>query len=245
MCVVGGGLAHPCPLSGQPDDSHEHPPLSAVKSVQTALELFRKRIPPVFTDMPGMGSSNPLLAQETYDGMADPWWILCHMKLYTAEMLMCMEMAHYRSTVYETAVRCARAVVGLVRRMRPESWVHLSESGAKLIISIMKTKTEAVLDSDMIAVLGLSLVSRFLFSESGCLSEAGQANGSAMASEGAELLRAALARDYSKWLPMANAQALIVQRFREGWPESASTTGSSGRLRDGTGHHLFLFACRC
>lgn len=114
------------------------PSLSAVQSVGTALELFRKRIPPVFADMLHTGSSNSPLAQETYDGMADPWWILCHMNLYTAEMLMWMEMAHYRSTVYETAVRCARAVVGLVRRMRPESWVHLGESGAKLIRFTMK-----------------------------------------------------------------------------------------------------------
>jgi hypothetical protein len=94
------------------------PSLVAVQSVQTALELFRKRIPPTFVDPSGPG----------YDGLADPWWILLHLNLYTAEMLMWKEMAHHRSKGYETAVSCARAIVGLVQRMRADSWIHLGES---------------------------------------------------------------------------------------------------------------------
>jgi hypothetical protein len=65
----------------------------------------------------------------------------------------------------------------------------------------------------------LSLVSRFPFKESDRLAKAGHAYGAALASEEAETLRAALVNDFSKWLPMGSTQALIVQCFREGWPE--------------------------
>lgn len=101
-------------------------PLQAVQTVQTSLELFRSRIPLPFRDVPNHSPHSPL-STETYDGLADPWWLLCHMNLYTAEMLMWREMAHHRKQAYETAVSCARAVVGLVRRMRPDSWIHLGQ----------------------------------------------------------------------------------------------------------------------
>lgn len=83
----------------------------------------------------------------------------------------------------------------------------------------MRRKLKLILHSDMIAALDLSLVCTFLYCESDCLSKAGQNHGASMAREEAELLRAVLARDYSKWPPMAGTQALIIQRFREGWPE--------------------------
>lgn len=109
-------LPEPSPLSLCPDgqtNPMRTPPRSAVKYVRTALKLFRKRIPAVFADQISTGSSNSPHAEDMYDGMADPWWILCHMNLYTAEM----KMTHHRPTAYETAVSCARAVVGMVRRM--------------------------------------------------------------------------------------------------------------------------------
>ncbi|GFZ43535.1 hypothetical protein JCM24511_01255 [Saitozyma sp. JCM 24511] len=163
------------------------PSLTAVQAVQSALELFRKRIPAAFADPPG----------SAYDGLADPWWILLHLNLYTAEMLMWKEMAHHRSKGYETAVSCARAIVGLVQRMRADSWIHL----------------------DLVAALDISLASRFLFKESDRLAKAGQSQAAAMAGDEAETLRVALARDLAKWLPMASLHAIIVQRVREGWPE--------------------------
>ncbi len=71
----------------------------------------------------------------------------------------------------------------------------------------------------MIVAMDLSLASRFLYKESDRLAKNGHTSGAAMASEEAEILRVALAKDYSKWLPMASLHSLIVQRVREGWPE--------------------------
>lgn len=75
------------------------------------------------SDSFGAGSSTP----DMYDGFGDPWWCMLHYNLYTAEMMMWKEMAHHSKGAYETAVSCARAIVGFTRRMRPESWVHLGE----------------------------------------------------------------------------------------------------------------------
>jgi hypothetical protein len=103
------------------------PSLAAVQAVQIALEMFRKRLPPHFVHTIDRRPSVLSLGEEVYDGFADPWWIMCHLNLYTAEMLMWREMAHHRQKAYETAVSCARAIVGLVQRMRPESWIHLGQ----------------------------------------------------------------------------------------------------------------------
>ena len=71
----------------------------------------------------------------------------------------------------------------------------------------------------MIVALDISLASRFLYKESDRLNKTGHSAGAAMAEEEAEILRVVLARDFSKWLPMANLHSLIIQRVREGWPE--------------------------
>ena len=71
----------------------------------------------------------------------------------------------------------------------------------------------------MVVSLDLSLAARFLNKESQRLAANGQAAASRMASDEAELLRVALARDQAKHLPMAKLHALIVQRVKEGWPE--------------------------
>ena len=72
---------------------------------------------------------------------------------------------------------------------------------------------------DMVVVLNISLVARFLNKESQRLAANGQPAASSMASDEAEILRVALARDYTKYMPMSNLHALIVQRVKEGWSE--------------------------
>jgi len=42
--------------------------------------------------------------------------------------MMFKELAHHQPQAYEMAVGCARALVGFVRRLRPECWVHVGES---------------------------------------------------------------------------------------------------------------------
>ncbi|RXK42505.1 hypothetical protein M231_00059 [Tremella mesenterica] len=205
LAVKSMGLLHRAshlfdlPISNLPMTHHETrvspshiPPLAAVVEVETSLRLFRARIPPALADPP-----RPTAGQEPYDGPSDPWWIQTHMNLYTAEMMMWKEMAHHQRQAYETAVSCARAIVGLAQRLRPESWIHL----------------------DMIVALDISLACRFLYKEADRLSSAGQVQAASMAIEEADVLRGCLAGEYAKWLPMAQLHSLIVQRVREGWPE--------------------------
>jgi hypothetical protein len=71
----------------------------------------------------------------------------------------------------------------------------------------------------MIVALDISLAARFLNKEAQRLAANGHLGGSKMASDEAELLRVALARDFAKFLPMAGLHDLIIQRVREGWPE--------------------------
>lgn len=111
-------VCHPSP---QPP-SHI-PSLHAVQQVETALRLFRKRLPLPFSD-----NHHPRSPDESYDGPSDPWWITMHANLYTAEMMMFKELAHHQPQAYETAVSCARALVGFVKRLRPDGWVHVGES---------------------------------------------------------------------------------------------------------------------
>lgn len=104
------------------------PPLSAVQNVRNALQNFRKRLPAPFLDDAVSLSPTQPDPPELYDKFGDPWWMMLHFNLYTAEMLVWREMANHHSGhsgAYETAVGCARAVVGLTKRMRPESWTHL------------------------------------------------------------------------------------------------------------------------
>ena len=96
------------------------PPLSVIQEVETAINLFRDRIPPIFADIPRS-------SEDDYDGVSDPWWIALHANLYTAEMMMFKEMALHQRGAYETAVRCARGLVILVRRIPPDSWAHVGE----------------------------------------------------------------------------------------------------------------------
>lgn len=131
--------------------------------MQTAIENLRKRIPYPFIDhstistpptmqnnlvgssagpslhSPGTARSNSFgsSSPDNYDGFADPWWCMMHYNLYTAEMMMWREMAHHTKGAYETAVSCARAIVGFTRRMRPESWVHLGQSALEQAVAVL------------------------------------------------------------------------------------------------------------
>lgn len=71
----------------------------------------------------------------------------------------------------------------------------------------------------MLVALDISLASRFLFKESARLLKNHNASAAVMASDEAELLKLALERDYSRYLPMASLHALIIRRVREGWAE--------------------------
>ena len=99
------------------------PSIEMVQQAETAIHLFRKRLPLPFVDNP-----NPRSGDEVYDGPSDPWWIMLHANLYTAEMMMYKELAHHQPHAYGTAVSCARALVSLVQRLSPHSWVHVGES---------------------------------------------------------------------------------------------------------------------
>jgi len=93
--------------------------------------MFRDRIPPVFGyqdntySVSGSISPHDTSVPEPYDGLNDPWFILLHTNLFTAEMMLFKEMAHHRLGSYERAVGCARAMVMFIRRMQPEQWVHV------------------------------------------------------------------------------------------------------------------------
>ena len=114
-----------CPESSYPSlyPASHIPSLHAVQQVETALRLFRERLPIPFNDQPQSRSPD-----EHYDGSNDPWWIMLHTNLYTAEMMIFKELAHHQPQAYETAVSCARGLVDFVRRLRPENWVHVGES---------------------------------------------------------------------------------------------------------------------
>jgi len=190
--------SYPIPTRNGPMRPSHIPSLAAVQHVETALSLFRKRIPAPFVHPPLASGplGSPADPSLTYDGARDPWWIMLHVNLYTAEMIMYREMAHHHKQAYETSVSCARAIVGLVKQIPADCWVHV----------------------DMIVALDISLASRFLYKEAMRLSQGGQPQ-AAMAAEEAEILRQCLGRDYGRWLPMASLHSLIVQRVREGWPE--------------------------
>ncbi|ORX35974.1 hypothetical protein BD324DRAFT_514442 [Kockovaella imperatae] len=170
------------------------PPLSAVQQVATALQLFRERIPIPFRDFVPSYAMDP---SEVYDGPQDPWWVAMHANLLLAEIMMWKEMAHHKRSAYDQAVSCARAMVTLVKRLRPESYVHMP-----LVVS-----------------LDISLAARFLNKESSRLSSLGHPQPAAEAAQEAEYLRSTLANDMAKWVPMASLHAMIVQRVKEGWPE--------------------------
>ena len=67
--------------------------------------------------------------------------------------------------------------------------------------------------------LDFSLAARFLNKESSRLASIGHQQGAIEAAQEAEVLRAALANDVSKYMPMASLHAMIIQRVKEGWPE--------------------------
>ena len=112
------------------------PPLPAIQEVEKAIRTLRDCIPAIFNYPPpashsnGSGSISPTDGSfiESYDSYNDPWAVLLHANLYTAEMMMWKEMAHYQVGAYERAVGCARAMVVFIRHMRPEHWVHVGMS---------------------------------------------------------------------------------------------------------------------
>lgn len=90
--------------------------------------MFRAGLPLVFRDY-DRGAQPPEV--EPYDGPSDPWWIMLHANLYTAEMLMYKELAHHSRAAYESAVSCARALVKLVGLVRPDQWCYVGASPAR------------------------------------------------------------------------------------------------------------------
>lgn len=107
------------------------PPLSTIQAVETSLNQFRARIPPLFAYNHGSsGTSTPSdgMHTEVYDGFNDPWWIMLHTNLYTAEVMMWKETAHYQAAAYSTAVGCARAMVAFVAKIRQDQWTHVGTS---------------------------------------------------------------------------------------------------------------------
>jgi hypothetical protein len=98
------------------------PCLSSTQEIEQALRVFRTRMPQPFQDH--STSSTPPSSQP-YDGPNDPWWIMLHSNLYTAEMMMWKEMAHHQRGGYERAISCARALVEFTKQIKPENWVHV------------------------------------------------------------------------------------------------------------------------
>jgi hypothetical protein len=120
-------IAHP---DGRLAPTHI-PPLAPIQAVKSSLALFRSRVPNVFAYHPshgGSGSGSVSPTTEPYDGFNDPWFILLHVNIYTAEMMMWKEMAHHQAGAYETAVGCARALVAFIKCIRPDQWVHVGKS---------------------------------------------------------------------------------------------------------------------
>lgn len=128
--------SHPIPhADGRMIPTHI-PPLAPIQAVKSALGLFRSRIPAVFAYHPsqgGSGSGSVSPSTEPYDGFSDPWFILLHVNIYTAEMMMWKEMAHHTAESYQTAVGCARALVAFVKCIRPDQWVHVGTSMPHLV----------------------------------------------------------------------------------------------------------------
>jgi hypothetical protein len=125
------------PIASLPGPRHSTthiPPLPSIEAIELSLRIFRDRLPPVFDYRdnthynPGSISPHDTSIPEPYDGLNDPWFVLLHCNLFTAEMMMWKEMAHHRVGSYEQAVGCARALVMFIRRMRPENWVHVGQS---------------------------------------------------------------------------------------------------------------------
>ena len=129
--------------------------------------------------------------------------------------MMWKEMAHHQRQAYEQAVSCARAMVTLVKRLRPDSYVHIRASP----VFSPGFRFRLTRNSALIVSLDFSLTARFLNKESSRLDAAGYWGPATDAAQEAEVLRAALANDMSKWVPMASLHALIIQRVKEGWPE--------------------------
>lgn len=75
-----------------------------------------------------------------------------------------------------------------------------------------------MLTPGMVVVLDVSLAARFLNKEAQRLATLGHPQASKIASDEAELLRVALARN-ARYLPMSGSHDLVIQRTREGWNE--------------------------
>lgn len=105
------------------------PPLHEIHRAQAALERFRARLPldlqlPPPRPRTGSSSSGD---DGAYYALADPWYILLHANLLTAEMLTWREMANYDGSTYHRAIASARGLVKLVQYMQPETWVHVGK----------------------------------------------------------------------------------------------------------------------
>jgi hypothetical protein len=150
-----------------------------------------------------------------YFALADPWYILLHANLLTAEMLTWREMANYDGSTYHRAIASARGVVKLVQYMQPETWVHVGKSTQFLQFPAGHQLTR----SDMLVAINISLVARLLHKESDRLQSIGQFDASRMAGEEAELLRETLAGDFARWMPMAELHGMVVARVSQGLAE--------------------------
>lgn len=107
------------------------PPIASIQAVETSINLFRARMPPMFAyQRHQSGQVTPIdgMHPDVYDGFNDPWWILLHTNLYTAEVMMWKEWAHYQAMGYSNAVGCARAMAAFVAKIRPDQWTHVGMS---------------------------------------------------------------------------------------------------------------------
>ncbi|ODO07251.1 hypothetical protein L198_00830 [Cryptococcus wingfieldii CBS 7118] len=183
-------------------------PMPEIKDLQTAIALFRQHIPAPFTFPPSPASSAPLSGPSTtppsptaypdiYDGPSDPFWILLHTNLYTAEMLMWWEMANHQTEAHRSAVQCARAIIGLVVLVPDEKWANV----------------------DVLSALGLSYAARVLNKEAYLLQAAGSIERAERAISDSEVLRHCLEGPINKYLKVAGAFSQIVNRIKAGQSE--------------------------
>lgn len=109
------------------------PPLHRVQAVEAALTLFRQSLSPQqqfppLADPSTAASGSSAASPGLHVRLADPYYVLLHANLLTAEMLTWREMANYDGGAYHRSIACARGVVQLVTCMKPEHWLHVGKS---------------------------------------------------------------------------------------------------------------------
>ncbi|WVQ70943.1 hypothetical protein IAR50_000468 [Cryptococcus sp. DSM 104548] len=137
---------------------------------------------------------------QVYDGPADPFWILLHINLYTAEMLMWWEMANHQGVgaeAHRSAVQCARAVVGLVAVVPDDKWANV----------------------DMLCALSISYATRVLYKEASLCRSTGAVDRADRATADALVLRRCLEGPFRHYSKVAGLFAKVVDRINLGQSE--------------------------